>query len=67
MAVISNVFSKRKTETAYNSEYEIPPSAPSKLPLVASSRLVLYIKKDTLKSQTKRKTIITSQKVCYEK
>jgi hypothetical protein len=29
--------------TAYNSEYEIPPSAPSKLPLVASSLRQLLI------------------------
>jgi hypothetical protein len=28
---------------AYNSEYEIPPTAPSKLPLVASSRRQLLI------------------------
>ncbi len=29
--------------TSYNKEYEIPPSAPSKLPLVASSRRQLLI------------------------
>ena len=33
----------QKQKLGYNSEYEIPPSAPSKLPLVASSRRQLLI------------------------